>query len=186
MTDVARARRGPTRPVGRPVPDVAAPLPDLLVDEQLCFALYSASRAFASCYRAALAATGLTYSQYLVMLVLWEEDRARPAGPVTGGLSLTSLGQRLGLDNGTLSPLIKRLGGLGLLTRRRSSKDERMLEVACTPAGRALYRDTVAAHALVADATGLAPHELAGLRDALRVVTQRLRAESIEGTRHVG
>lgn len=142
----------------------------LLVDEQLCFALHNASRAVTSCYRAVLAATGLTYSQYLVMLVLWEADRGR-----AGSMSLKAVGERLAFDNGTLSPLVKRLAALGLVTRGRSGADERLLEVACTPAGRVLYQDAVAAQAAVADAIGLAPAELAQLRTTLRELTARLR-----------
>lgn len=170
MTEQQPRRREPAGPA-----EQSEALPDLLLDDQLCFTLYTASRAFTGCYRAALAATGLTYSQYLVMLVLWEEDRVRPAG---SGLSLKAVGERLSLDNGTLSPLVKRLQGLGLVTRRRSHTDERLLEVACTPAGRALYRETVLAQAAVAEATGLAPAELAELLAVLRTVTHRLRSHA--------
>lgn len=173
MTD-AHSRRGGPRPGGESV--AAAPAPELLVEDQLCFALYSASRSITSCYRAALDATGLTYSQYLVMMILWEEDRASTAGAPVGGLSLKTVGERLGLDNGTLSPLVKRLAAMGLVTRRRSGTDERLLEVACTPAGRALYPEAVAAQAAVAGATGMAPDEITHLRETLLDLSGRLRS----------
>ncbi|MBN9113684.1 MAG: MarR family transcriptional regulator [Pseudonocardia sp.] len=149
------------------------PRAELLLDDQLCFALYSASRAITGCYRAALAATGLTYSQYLVMLVLWEHDRA--AGEQPPGLSLKDLGERLSLDNGTLSPLVKRLAQLGLVTRQRSLADERVLLVACTPTGRDLYQDAVAAQASVVEATGMTVDSVTELRAALDTLTARLR-----------
>ncbi|GAY11318.1 MarR family winged helix-turn-helix transcriptional regulator [Pseudonocardia sp. N23] len=151
------------------------PTADLQLDDQLCFALYSASRAITGCYRAALSATGLTYSQYIVMLVLWEQDRT---GDRTPGLSLKELGERLSLDNGTLSPLVKRLAQLGLVTRHRSLADERVLLVACTPAGRDLYRDAVTAQASVVEATGMTAAAAADLRDALETLTTRLRGHA--------
>jgi DNA-binding MarR family transcriptional regulator len=154
--------------------DGPEPRAELLLDDQLCFALYSASRAITGCYRAALAATGLTYSQYLVMLVLWELDRDT-AGNAAPGLSLKELGERLALDNGTLSPLVKRLAQLGLVTRQRSLADERVLLVACTPAGHDLYQEAVAAQASVAEATGMSAASAVELRSALEALTTRLR-----------
>ncbi|GEL24846.1 putative transcriptional regulator, MarR family protein [Pseudonocardia sulfidoxydans NBRC 16205] len=152
----------------------------LLLDDQLCFALYSASRAITGCYRAALSATGLTYSQYIVMLVLWEHDRTA-AGDQAPGLSLRDLGERLSLDNGTLSPLVKRLAQLGLVTRQRSLADERVLLVACTPAGRDLYQDAVAAQASVVEATGMTADSADELRAALDALTARLRDHTPPG-----
>jgi DNA-binding MarR family transcriptional regulator len=102
----------------------------LALDNQLCFALYAASRAMTARYRPLLDRLGLTYPQYLVMLVLWEEGTA----------TVSRLGQRLQLESGTLSPLIKRLETAGLVIRRRGRKDERMVEVRLTPAGRGLRR----------------------------------------------
>ncbi len=98
----------------------------LSIDRELCFALYSASRAMTACYRQRLDAIGLTYSQYLVMLILWGR------GTVTLGV----LCEELHLDSGTLSPLLKRLEHQGMITRWRREDDERILEVACTPADR--------------------------------------------------
>src|SRR5450830_266633 len=107
------------------------PNPALLLDNQLCFALYSTSLAMTKLYKPLLQALGLTYPQYLVLLVLWEQD----------DVSVSALGERLFLDSGTLTPLLKRMEAAGLLRRTRSSLDERRVQIALTPAGRAL-RDT--------------------------------------------
>jgi DNA-binding MarR family transcriptional regulator len=100
------------------------------LDQHLCFALYSASRAMTAAYRPVLTEMNLTYPQYLVLLVLWEEGR------VTVG----QLGERLQLDSGTLSPLLKRLEANGFVRRERSSVDERLVDVTLTDAGRKLER----------------------------------------------
>ncbi len=101
---------------------------ELALDDQLCFALYAASRAMTARYRPHLDELGLTYPQYLVLVVLWDE------GPATVG----HLGERLRLDSGTLSPLLKRLEAAGLITRQRRADDERSVEVRTTAAGRRL------------------------------------------------
>lgn len=106
----------------------------LALDNQLCFRLYAATRAVTKQYSVLLEGTGLTYPQYLVMLVLWEA-----AGPITVG----ALGGRLRLDSGTLTPVLKRLEGAGLVTRSRDAEDERRVLVALTPDGWAM-RDRVA------------------------------------------
>lgn len=98
------------------------------LDEQICFAVYSAAHAFNRAYRPFLAELGLTYPQYLVMLVLWEQDDQ----------SVKAIGDRLGLDSGTLTPLLKRLEGNGLILRKRSREDERQVLVELTAAGEAL------------------------------------------------
>ena len=98
------------------------------LNRQLCFALYSASKAATAAYRPLLDELGLTYPQYLVMLVLWEDEPR----------SVRELGEELGLDSGTLSPLLKRLESLGLVVRRRSAADERRVEVFLTDSGTAL------------------------------------------------
>ncbi len=100
----------------------------LLLDNQLCFLVYRLHRGITDLYRPVLQSLGLTYPQYLVMLVLWEED----------GLSVHRIGERLSLDSGTLSPLLKRLETAGLIARARSSVDERSVEISLTGAGRAL------------------------------------------------
>ena len=98
---------------------------ELELDRQLCFALHAASRATTAVYRPVLDELGLTYPQYLAMLVLWERD----------GISVSDLGTRLQLDSGTLSPLLKRLEGLGLVERHRSPNDERRVVVDLTQSG---------------------------------------------------
>ena len=105
-----------------------APDQSLLLDNQLCFALYSASLAMTKLYKPLLDELGLTYPQYLAMLALWEGD----------GLAVSELGQRLSLDSGTLTPLLKRLEAAGLITRIRDVQDERRVHVTLTPAGRKL------------------------------------------------
>ena len=100
----------------------------LALDKQLCFALYSASLAMTKVYKPLLAPLGLTYPQYLVMLALWEHD----------GQSVSALGDRLALDSGTLTPLLKRLETQGRLSRERDDADERRVIVRLTAAGRRL------------------------------------------------
>ena len=101
---------------------------NLRLDEQLCFAIYTASRALTRAYGPLLEPLGLTYPQYLTMLVLWEED----------GVSVKHLGEKLALDSGTLTPLLKRLEHQGLVTKRRCKEDERVCFIDLTPTGKAL------------------------------------------------
>ena len=105
----------------------------LQLDNQLCFKLYAASRAVIRAYKPMLDQLGLTYPQYLAMLVLWEWQQQPPALP-----TVKALGERLLLDSGTLTPLLKRLELQGLLQRKRSASDEREVHLALTPAGCAL------------------------------------------------
>src|SRR5262245_57775875 len=100
----------------------------LLLEQQLCFALYNASRALIRAYGPLLEPLGLTYPQYLAMLILWEEKSA----------SVKKLGERLALDSGTLTPLLKRLEQRGLVTRRRDTEDERVVRIELTPEGQKL------------------------------------------------
>ena len=109
------------------------PATSLALDDQLCFKLYAASRAVTRAYKSMLDQLGLTYPQYLVMLVLWEWHTAAPLQP-----TLKALGERLLLDSGTLTPLLKRLEHLALITRRRSAVDEREVHLRLTDAGQAL------------------------------------------------
>jgi DNA-binding MarR family transcriptional regulator len=102
----------------------------LLLDNQLCFAMYSASLAMTKSYKKLLKALDLTYPQYLVMLVLWEQD----------GVIVSELGKRLYLDSGTLTPLLKRMETMGLLHRQRDTVDERRVAVKLSEAGRLLKR----------------------------------------------
>lgn len=113
----------------------ATSAPSLRIDDQLCFSLYSANRAMNKVYRALLDPLGLTYPQYLVMMVLWQAD----------DVTVTDVGTRLMLDSATLTPLLKRLETAGLVTRTRASQDERQVLIALTVAGRALKKK---AHAI--------------------------------------
>lgn len=132
------------------------------LDHQLCFALYSSSLVMTKLYKPVLSALGLTYPQYLVLLVLWETDN----------LSVSDLGTRLFLDSGTLTPLLKRLEVAGWLTRLRAVDDERRVIVSLTAAGRALRRKAQHVPSEVACAAGCELDELADLTRRL----QRLRA----------
>ena len=138
----------------------------LSIDRQLCFALYSASRAMTAAYRPILTELNLTYPQYLVMLVLWEEGR----------VTVRRLGERLQLDSGTLSPLLKRLEANGFVRRERSANDERLVDVTLTPAGRRLERRAQRIPERLFLSTGLTEREVADLRDAVHHLTDALTA----------
>lgn len=144
----------------------AGPHSSFTIDGQLCFALHSASRAMTACYRQGLDALGLTYSQYAVMLVLWQH----------GAVSMGFLCDQLHLDSGTLSPLLKRLEKQGRVTRRRRPEDERTLEIACTDEGRELYETARGVQFEVERATGLDGNDLEALRGQLNELAERLRA----------
>jgi MarR family transcriptional regulator, organic hydroperoxide resistance regulator len=147
---------------------------DLVLRRQVCFALYAASRALTDVYRPILDEFGLTYPQYLVLLVLWERDDERADGRHDEAPTVSELGTALRLDSGTLSPLLKRLAAAGLLVRTRSARDERRVEVGLTDAGRALRERMGDVPLRVALATGLTEAELVGLRDTLTRVTETI------------
>ncbi|MFH5880348.1 MarR family winged helix-turn-helix transcriptional regulator [Arthrobacter sp. NA-172] len=136
------------------------------LNHQVCFALYSASKAATAVYRPVLEELGLTYPQYLVMLVLWEDEPR----------SVRELGAELGLDSGTLSPLLKRLEALGLVERRRSAEDERRVEIHLTDSGQALSARAGAVPQRLADAAGLSAAELSQLHDTLDRLTAALHS----------
>lgn len=138
----------------------------LRLDQQLCFALYSASRAMTSAYRPALDDLGLTYPQYLVLLILWEDDRS----------TVRHLGKRLQLDSGTLSPLLKRLESSGFVSRERSATDERSVEVTLTDSGRKLESTVQCIPEKLFGATGLSENEVSDLRDMVQRFTHALHA----------
>ncbi|MBL8627653.1 MAG: MarR family transcriptional regulator [Myxococcales bacterium] len=142
-----------------------APADFLQLDRQLCFALHAASRAMTQAYQPVLAPLGLTYPQYLVMLVLWEDD----------GVAVKDLGARLHLDSGTLTPLLKRLASQGLVTRTRDADDERVVRIALTAAGRALRRRAVDVPRQMLCHMALDLPELARLRAQLTDLGDRLR-----------
>jgi DNA-binding MarR family transcriptional regulator len=149
-----------TSPTSPPVPDAEL----LRLDHQVCFSLHAASRAFGGVYRDALKDLGLTYPQYLVMLVLWEH----------GSQPVKAIGEQLRLDSGTLSPLLKRLETAGLVRRERSAEDERSVTVHLTPEGDDLRGQALPVPRRMLAATGLTLEELRTLRSLLARVTSAL------------
>lgn len=140
----------------------------LKLDRQLCFAVYAAAHAYNRLYKPLLDALGLTYPQYLVMLVLWEED----------ALTVKAIGQRLMLDSGTLTPLLKRLEAAGLVRRQRDPRDERLVRIALTAEGRSLRARAAAVPPRIADAFGGTEAEARALRQSLVALRHRLGARS--------
>jgi MarR family transcriptional regulator, organic hydroperoxide resistance regulator len=138
----------------------------LRLDDQLCFGLYSASRAVTSLYRVVLDDLDLTYPQYLVMLALWEEDHRQ----------VKDLGAELNLDSGTLSPLLKRLEAAGLVRRTRQADDERSVRISLTSAGQALHEKVLAIPAVIGEAMGLDSDGLARMRADLDKMTASVNA----------
>ncbi len=143
--------------------------PELLLENQLCFSVYSAAHAFAQTYKTWLEPMGLTYPQYLVMLLLWERD----------GRSVNELGQPLMLDSGTLTPLLKRMEKAGFIRRTRDDKDERVTRIVLTEEGAALRDKARAIPAELLCATTLNLDELIGLRDRMKDLGASLRAHKV-------
>jgi MarR family transcriptional regulator, organic hydroperoxide resistance regulator len=141
--------------------------PQLKLDLQLCFPLYATARAVTKQYTTLLAGTGLTYPQYLVMLVLWENGEP---------LSVGDLGGRLRLDSGTLTPLLKRLETVGLVARERDPEDERRVLVELTDAGRALEHRVADVPYRLQAAMGIGLTEALALRDQLNELIEHLDA----------
>jgi DNA-binding MarR family transcriptional regulator len=144
---------------------------EFLLDEQACFALYAASRAVTDTYRPLLGELGLTYPQYLVLLVLWESD-ARP---------VKEIGEALHLDYGTLSPLLKRLEANGLVTRARLPADERTVVISLTEQGRTMRTRAAAVPSAIGCALGLDDASRRELITTLRRLTASAAAYSLGG-----
>ena len=138
----------------------------LLLNNQLCFALYSTSLAMTKLYKPLLDELGLTYPQYLVMLVLWERD----------GLMVSELGERLALDSGTLTPLLKRLEAAELVSRVRDLEDERRVRITLTAAGRKLKARARKIPGCILAASQCSLPELAALTQQVQSLRQRLAA----------
>lgn len=136
----------------------------LHLENQLCFALYSTSLAMTKRYKPLLDAIGLTYPQYLVMVVLWEED----------GLMVSEIGERLFLDSGTLTPLLKRMEGTGLLARLRDPADERRVRVKLTAAGHRLKGKAAEIPSCIQHITGCSLSELNSIGKNIKMFRQRL------------
>jgi DNA-binding MarR family transcriptional regulator len=151
--------------------EVAMPGPKipLSLASQLCFAVYSTAHAFNRIYKPLLDPLGLTYPQYLVMLVLWEHDDQ----------SVKALGERLFLDSGTLTPLLKRLEAAGLVRRTRDRADERQVRIALTEAGAALRARAKSVPAAIACASGLGAEDAEQTRDRLLDLQAALRKAAI-------
>jgi DNA-binding MarR family transcriptional regulator len=140
----------------------------LRLDSMLCFALYAAGHAFTRFYKPRLDALGITYPQYLVFMVLWEAD----------GITVKALGDRLFLDSGTITPLVKRLEARGLLRRQRDDEDERQVRIFLTPEGRGLRAKALAVPLAVGEALGGEAADGDALRESLHLLRQRLDAAS--------
>jgi len=138
----------------------------LRLDNQICFAVYSTAHAFNRVYKPLLDRLSLTYPQYLVMLVLWERD----------GVPVKDIGERLHLDSGTLTPLLKRLETAGLIKRTRSSEDERQVLIALTPQGQALREKARAVPQSILAASARSISELSAMKNEIIALRDRLNA----------
>jgi MarR family transcriptional regulator, organic hydroperoxide resistance regulator len=138
----------------------------LRLDNQICFAVYSTAHAFNRVYKPLLDRLGLTYPQYLVMLVLWERD----------GLPVKDIGERLFLDSGTLTPLLKRLEAAQLVKRTRSTEDERQVLVALTSQGQALQEKARALPPAILAASACTVAELSAMKNEIVALRDRLNA----------
>ena len=139
-----------------------SPMPSF--SEQVCFDLYAASRAVTNAYRPVLTELGLTYPQYLVMLVLWEQETC----------TVKELATVLQLDHGTLTPLLRRMESNGFVTRRRAGGDERFVEIGLTPHGESLKDQAHKIHCDMKEAMGLGDDGLALLQATLRMLTSNV------------
>lgn len=140
----------------------------LRLDNQLCFAVNAAARAIQAAYQPLLEALAVTYPQYLVLLTLWEEDGAR----------VSRIGERLYLDSATLTPLLKRLEKRGLVERRRSTSDERVVEIFLTTAGKRLKKKALAVPIGFLCKLSLSLPEAVRLREELKGLTKRLHGSA--------
>ncbi|MCJ2029612.1 MarR family transcriptional regulator [Methylobacterium sp. J-043] len=140
----------------------------LLLDNQLCYALYAAAHRMTKSYRPMLERMGLTYPQYLVLLVLWEND----------GITVSEIGRRLRLDSGTLTPVLKRLETSGLLNRSRRQSDEREVEIALTDQGRALRSEAIAVRQSVMCQLNMSEPEIQAMRADLNALIENLSTAS--------
>lgn len=135
-----------------------------LLDEQLCFAIYSTSLAMSKVYRPLLAKLGVTYPQYLVLMALWSQDQ----------VTVSEIGSRVFLDSATLTPLLKRMEGAGLVERVRSARDERQVIVSLTPAGRDMQKEAGKIMSSILCATQCSKEEVIALKDQLVALRNNL------------
>ncbi len=139
---------------------------NLKLDNQLCFALYSATHALTRAYRTALESTGITYTQYLVMLALWENDN----------LCVKTIAEKLDLDSASLTPILKRLEAAGFVSKSRSKADERVVNIALTEQGRLLQDEVANIQKHVACQTGLPFEEFNQLKNSLHKLVETMHA----------
>lgn len=137
---------------------------NLKLDNQLCFALYAATHSLTRAYRSGLESFGLTYTQYLVMLVLWEIDNVR----------VSKIAERLELDSSTITPLLKRLETAGLIKRVRDKDDERIVKISLTEVGNSLQNELAQVQQGVACKTGLGVKEFQQLTDTLHRLISKM------------
>ncbi|MBZ6380219.1 MarR family winged helix-turn-helix transcriptional regulator [Sphingomonas sanguinis] len=149
---------------------MSAPWP---LDEQLCFALYAANMAMQRTYKPMLDELGLTYPQYLAMLVLWEED----------GRTIGAIAQRLGLESSTVTPLVKRLEASGMVARERDPQDERQVRVRLTPGGLALRDQCGCLGEEITARSGMSVERLIGFREDMRALRRELERSEEHGGR---
>lgn len=142
------------------------------LDSMLCFAIYATGHGFTRFYKPRLEALDLTYPQYLVLIVLWERD----------DITVNTLGNRLFLDSGTITPLVKRLEARGLVSRKRDEDDERQVRIRLTPEGRALQDKALAVPLTIARGTGLTREDVDRLRAELLTLRDRLDSQA-EGSK---
>ncbi len=140
--------------------------PPMVLADQLCFAVYSTAHAFNRFYKPLLERLGLTYPQYLVMLVLWEHD----------GLAVKDIGERLFLDSGTLTPLLKRMEGMGLVKRTRSTEDERQVLIALTAQGHELREKARTLPQSILAASQCSVSEIVAMKDEIVKLRDKLNA----------
>lgn len=144
--------------------DLPSVTESLRLDNQLCYALYAAAHRMTKSYRPLLERLGLTYPQYLVLLVLWEQD----------GVTVSEIGRRLRLDSGTLTPVLKRLESAGFLRRTRRQSDEREVEIGLTDQGRELRAEAASVRETVMCQLEMSEPEIRNLRRDLNLVIDRL------------
>lgn len=147
-----------------PSPEPEIPAGETGLDDFLCFAIYEANLAFNQLYRSLLEGLGLTYPQYLVMTLLWRRDKR----------TVKDIGEALSLEYNTLTPLIKRLETMGLVSRTRDSTDQRVVNVALSARGRELQKEAHAVPGCVTEASGLSPGAFADLKTALNALRDNI------------
>lgn len=137
----------------------------LKLKSQVCFPVYALSREIVNVYRPILEEIDLTYPQYLVMMVLWENEPQK----------VHEIGNKLNLDNGTLTPLLKRLSAKGLISRKRNSKDERVVEISLTESGKQLQTKAAEVPQKVVKAMGITPEDLMQLKELVVKILNRAK-----------